>query len=475
MTYAAVLLALVSFQAAPSVGVVTTYTLTEGESIGRVLALANPGDTIRLSPGDYHENLVIRVPVVLTGIRNQGETGDGPIRDRRLPTIRGGYEGHVVHILATGTVLDGIHVSEAGSRLTKDMACILVEADSVTIRNSRVSESLHGIYVKAGSYARIEDNLIEGRLDLIEADRGNGVHLWNSVGNLVSGNEIVNARDGIYFSFSDSTEVLDNHIHHVRYGLHYMYSNHNTFKRNLFERNVAGAALMYSEDIVLAENTFAQCRGFRAYGVLFQSMDHVTAQSNLIIDNSRGIFVSNSTNNLFKENDLVDNDLAIQLNGGSDYNAFLQNNFINNLSELLQDVGDMEITWANENGGNYWSDHGGYDLDRDGWGDQPFRIQNVFQVMESLTPEVRFYLLSPAAKILELAETTLPILDLGEAQDPSPLMKPSENSAVPWEMLASRETDPALVWAGFYLLFTMAPLAGAAWNARRERSRGVGR
>jgi len=474
MTYAAVLLALVSLQLPSSSGAVTTHIVAEGESIGRVLARANPGDTIRLSPGDYHENLVIRVPVVLTGSGEEDLTGGGSHRERRFPTIRGGYEGHVVHILASGTVLDGIHVSEAGTRLTKDMACILVEADSVTIRNSRVSESLHGIYVKAGNYTRVEDNLIEGRKDLIEADRGNGIHLWNSLGNLVSGNEIVNARDGIYFSFSDSTVVVDNHIHQVRYGLHYMYSNHNTFKRNLFEKNVAGAALMYSGDIVLTENTFAQCRGFRAYGILYQSMDHVTAQSNLIIDNSRGIFVSNSTNNLFQENDVVDNDLAIQLNGGSDFNEFLGNNFINNLSDLLQDVGDMEISWADETGGNYWSDHGGYDLNSDGRGDQPFRIQNVFQVMESLTPEVRFYLLSPAARILELAETTLPILDLGEAQDPSPLMKPSENSAVPWEMLASRKTDPALAWAGFYLLLTMAPLAGATWNARRERSRGVG-
>jgi nitrous oxidase accessory protein len=467
MTCAAVLLALVSLQATPPPGAVTNHTVAAGDSIGRVLAMASPGDTIRLSPGEYLENLVIRVPVVLTGLRDVDATSGGSIRERLLPTIRGGYEGNVVHILAPGTVLDGVHVSEAGSRLTKDMACILVETDSVAIRNSRVSESLHGIYAKGGNHARTENNLIEGRQDLIEADRGNGIHLWNSLGNLVSGNEIVDARDGIYFSFSDSTEVVDNHIYHVRYGLHYMYSNHNTFKRNLFEKNVAGAALMYSEDIVLSENTFAQCRGFRAYGILYQSMDHVTALSNLIIDNSRGIFVSNSTNNLFQENDVVDNDLAIQLNGGSDFNAFRQNNFINNLSELLQDVSDMEITWADETGGNYWSDHAGYDLDGDALGDQPFSIQNAFQVMESATPEVRFYLLSPAARILELAETTLPILDLGEAQDPSPLMMPSENSDVPWTMLVSHQTDPALAWAGFYLFLTLAPLVGATWTTRR--------
>jgi len=135
----------------------------------------------------------------------------------------------------------------------------------------------------------------------------------------------------------------------------------------------------------------------------------------------------------------------------------------------------MAITWADEKGGNYWSDHGGYDLDGDERGDQPFRIQNAFQVMESSTPEVRFYLLSPAARILELAETTLPILDLGEAEDPSPLMEPSENSDVPWEMLVARGTDPALAWAGFYLFLALAPLAGAGWNAISHRTHRAGR
>ncbi len=472
MTSAALLLALVPLQVPSSPETPTTHFVGEGESIGRVLEVANPGDTIRLSPGEFRENLVIRIPVVLTADRDPDVYAGAGLRERQLPTIRGGYEGNVIHILAAGTILDGVHVSEAGPHLTKDMTCILVEADSVTIRNSRISESLHGIYVKGGNHARIENTLIEGRADLIEADRGNGIHLWNSVGGFVSGNEIVNARDGIYFSFSDSTEVLDNHIHHVRYGLHYMYSNHNTFRRNLFERNVAGAALMYSEDIVLTENTFAACRGFRAYGVLYQSVDRVTAKSNLIIDNSRGLFVNNSSQNLIQGNDVVDNDLAIQLNGGSDNNEFLQNNFINNLSELIQDVSDMEITWADDAGGNYWSDYGGYDLDRDGRGDRPFSIQNAFQVMESSTPEVRFYLLSPAAKILELAESALPILDLGDAEDPFPLMRPVDNRDVPWEMLEAGGGSASWTWAVFYLFLTVGPLAAVVHRAHRERQEG---
>ncbi len=435
------------------------HAVGAGESIARVLAFANPGDTVLLSPGEYRENLVINVPVVLTGLRNTTEP--------QLPVIRGGYEGNVVHILAAGTVLEGVHVSEAGTQLTKDLACILVEADSVTIRNSQVSESLHGIYVKGGNHAVIENNQVEGRLDLIEADRGNGIHLWNSTDNTISRNEIMNVRDGIYFSFADSTEVADNHIHHVRYGLHYMYSNHNTFTGNLFESNVAGAALMYSEDIVLTGNTFANCRGFRAYGLLYQSMDRVTARSNLIIDNSRGIFVNNSSQNLIQWNDVVDNDLAIQLNGGSDRNAFLQNNFINNLSELLLDVSDRETQWADESGGNYWSNHSGFDLDADGIGDLPFSIQNVFQIMESGNPEVRFYLLSPAAKILELAESALPILELGDARDPSPLMMPVTNHDVPWEMVTTSQRQSSWAWAGLYACLVLVPVGALTAITRR--------
>ncbi len=467
MTVTALLL-LLQVQAPVAPPGVAVHAVGAGESISQAIALANPGDTIRLAVAEYYETLVIEVAVVLTGPVGTTKTA---LNWDRLPTIRGGYEGNVVHILAAGTVLDGIHISEASPRLTKDMANVLVEADSVTIQNSLLTETLHGVYVKGGSYARIVGNRIEGRLDLIESDRGNGIHLWNSINNTVIENEILNVRDGIYFSFSDSTRVADNHIHHVRYGLHYMYSNHNTFTNNLFEENVAGAALMYSEDIELTGNTFAYCRGFRAYGILLQSMDRVTAKSNLVIDNSRGVFVNNSSQNVITLNDIVDNDLAIQLNGGSDRNSFLQNNFINNLSELLLDVSDRETIWANESGGNYWSDHDSYDLDRDGIGDTGFGIQNVFQVMESKTPEVRFYLLSPAAKILEIAENTLPILDLSDARDPSPLISPVDNKDVPWEMLAEGRRETSLSWAGFYLCFAFVPLAAMALERRGRSSK----
>jgi nitrous oxidase accessory protein len=245
-----------------------------------------------------------------------------------------------------------------------------------------------------------------------------------------------------------------------------MYSNDNVFSDNVFEHNVAGAALMYSERINFERNTFARCRGFRAYGILLQSMSEVTARHNLILDNSRGIFMNNTDASVFAENDVVDNDLAIQLNGGCDGNRFSANNFLGNLTELLLDVSDLETRWADEEGGNHWSRYRGYDLDRDGIGDVPFSIQNVFQVLESDVPEVRFYLLSPAAEVLKASEEGLPILRLGDAQDPAPRMQAVPNDAVPWMHGREHVLEPSPGWAIFYLLGTLVPLGGLAWLGR---------
>jgi len=431
------------------------HRVEPGQSIANVLGRIAPGDTVRLAPGDYRERVVIEVPVTLVG-----EPG---------ARILGGYEDTVVHVTAPGTVVEGIEIAEAGTNLTRDMACLLVEADDVTVRDCTIRQALHGIYVKGGSRTRILGNRVEGRLDLIESDRGNGIHLWNSHRNRVAGNEIFHVRDGIYFSFTNETAIEDNHIHDVRYGLHYMYSNDNVFSDNLFEHNVAGAALMYSERITFERNTFARCRGFRAYGILLQSMSEVTSRQNLILDNSRGIFMNNTDGSVFVENDIVDNDLAIQLNGGCDGNRFSANNFLGNLTELLLDVSDLETRWADDQGGNHWSRYRGYDLDRDGIGDVPFSIQNVFQVLESDVPEVRFYLLSPAAEVLRAAEEGLPILRLGDAQDPAPRMRALANGDVPWERARERSLDPSTGWAAFYLVATLLPLGALARLGREKR------
>ncbi len=417
--------------------------MNQDQSIGRTLGSISPGDTIQLNGSLYNEKVIIDISATLISTSNARLVGD--------------YTGSTLLITAPNVVVNGIHVAASGTNLSKDDAGIMIQADSVTIKNCSITEMLHGIYVKAGNQTLIENNRIEGRLDLVEADRGNGIHLWNSKNNRIIQNEILNVRDGIYFSFADSTEITKNLIHQVRYGLHYMYSNNNRFIDNHFTRNVAGAALMYSHNILFQRNVFARCRGFRAYGILYQSMDSTYAESNLILDNSRGIFLNNSSNNILKGNDVVDNDLAIQLNGGCEENSFLGNNFINNLSDLILDVSDYNTVWEDESGGNYWSSYRGYDLGGDGKGDVSHNIQNVFQVMETRVPEVRFYLLSPAAEILETAERALPILSQDNAVDTQPYINKLGQLGVPWDGIVGYSNKFNIAVVKLYILIALLP------------------
>jgi nitrous oxidase accessory protein len=431
------------------------HHIAQGDSISAVLRNALPGDTVYIHAGEYVENLRIDTPLVVIG--------------KNYPRIRGSYNGHVILVNASGTIIEGLKISESGTRLIDDMACVRIEADSVVIRNNIITRPLHGIYVKGGSYTILSNNRIEGRLDLIPEDRGNGIHLWNSQHNRVFDNEIFNVRDGIYFSFTNKTEIYQNYIHHVRYGLHYMYSDENNFTENLFEKNVAGAALMYSKRIVFSKNVFARCRGFRAYGIFYQSMDYTKAIDNLIIDNSRGVFFSNCNFNRLENNDIVDNDLAIQVMGNGEDNIVIHNNFINNLSSLVEDNKNTRTTWAEESGGNYWSDYQGYDLDGDGLGDVPHKIQNVFQVLETNIPEIRFYLYSPAAEILEIAERSLPILELGTEKDLFPIFRPIKNSNIPWSETEELRIAANPLFAIGYFFGGVLPFFFLLYLSRKRR------
>src|SRR5262245_34491815 len=219
---------------------------------------AAPGDTIRVAAGVHRGAILISKSITLVG-----ESG---------AEIRGGGTGKVITITADDVTIRGLRVAGSGLRLMDDDAAIFVTGNRAKVENCVIADSLHGIYLKKIAGAQILNNRIQGKTTLAASSdpiekgigqssencdstlvsnrRGNGIHQWNSEGNLIRGNEISDTRDGIYFSFTDNCRVESNFIHHTRYGLHYMYSDGNRFESNTFAENSAGAAIMFSKELL---------------------------------------------------------------------------------------------------------------------------------------------------------------------------------------------------------------------------------
>ena len=77
----------------------------------------------------------------------------------------------------------------------------------------------------------------------------------------------------------------------------------------------------------------------------------------------------------------------------------------------------------NEFRSNYWSDYTGYDLDRDGTGDVPYRPVKLFSYIANKTPETIVLLRSLFMEIIDFSEKVSPVFTPDNLEDAQPLMK----------------------------------------------------
>jgi len=394
-------------------GVVACLThLAAAGTLQERIDAASPNETILVEAAVHHGAIKIDKPLAIVGERGAEIRGDG--------------HGNVITIAANGVTLRGLHISGSGVRLMDDNAAVFVTGNNARIEHCLINDSLHGIYLKKVSGAQILNNRIEGKTTLASSAepvekgigtssencdttlgsnrRGNGIHQWNCERNLIRGNEISEARDGIYFSFTNDSGVENNLIHHVRYGLHYMYSDGCRFENNIFSENAAGAAIMFSKELVVRGNRFVSNRGHRAYGLIFQSSDRSTLEGNEIRENAVGLSFNQCNGNRVVRNRIVQNYIGLRIGSNSDDNRFTENIFERNLHPVETGGADVsESRWNVAGVGNYWSDSVAVDLDGDGINDLPHRELDLLGVMRRDFPTIAFLSDSPALRLLRFA------------------------------------------------------------------------
>jgi nitrous oxidase accessory protein len=420
---------------------------------GAALARAAPGDRIEVAAGTYRENLVIDRTVEMVGV---GE-----------PEIVGTSAGDVVRVLAAGVTVRGFVIRGSGSDMMNSDAGVKVLGAGATIAGNRVVDNLFGVYLAGCQGALIEGNEITGRGEVDIGRRGAGVHFYDAHHNTVRGNRVSWVRDGVYFDHSDFNTVEDNEFHHLRYGVHYMYCSDNRFFRNVFRDSVAGVAIMYTERVTFSDNQILDNRaGYHAFGLLLKDTRDSVAERNAIVNNASGIFLEGSHRNRFTDNLVAYNDVGVMLYASSLDNTFSGNDFVGNLA-TLNTVGRAAADWRLAGRGNYYSDYAGYDLDGDGRGDVPHRLQDAFELLVGNHPLLRLFLSSAAADALAAAERSFPLVPSSEQVDTAPAMRPVSGVAVAAGAAAEARTGHPpgpLVAAGWLLV-----VAAAGWSAARGR------
>lgn len=376
-------------------------------TVTAAVSAARPGAVIVVKKGIYVEpTLVIDRPLTLSG--EPGAVLDGQER-------RG-----LVRIVADSVTLRGFTLRNVGTSHVDDRAAVTVEqASHCVIEGNRIENAFFGIYLASAAWCRIENNVLRGTKDR-ETASGNGIHLWYSRQVLIRGNDIRGHRDGVYFEFVEDSRVEDNHAQdNLRYGLHFMFSDRCAYRGNVFRANRAGIAVMYTKNVVMEDNLFEENRGTAAFGLLLKDITDSRVTGNAFTRNSVGIMAEGLSRTQVERNVFTGNGWAIKLMANSEDNLFTGNEFHGNAFDVATNSRRSFSTFRE----NWWDRYDGYDLDRDGFGDVPFRPVRLFSLLVERNAPSLVLLRSMFVTLLDLAERVAPVLTPATLVDERPLMK----------------------------------------------------
>ncbi len=373
---------------------------------------ADSGDVVLVFNGIYKEgNIVVDKSIHLKGVDN--------------PVIDGENNTEIITVVADQVTLSGLTVQNVGVSYLEDRAGIRIQkSKNFIIRDNFLLNTFFGIYLEHSNDGLIENNQVLGKA-VEEMSSGNAIHMWYCKRIKVVANKVERHRDGIYLEFVDDSEISKNlSTQNLRYGLHFMFSNYDDYFDNVFSHNGAGVAVMFSKKINMWKNHFYKNWGKSSYGLLLKEIYDGEIYQNVFEENTQAIYVEGSTRINYFQNDFIRNGWAIKIAGGCMDNVITKNNFVSNTFDLAINKGMHNNKFNN----NYWSEYRGYDLDKDGIGDVPFRPVKLFNYVVNRTPEAMVLLRSLFVDLINFSEKVSPVLTPDNVKDEEPSIRPFPHS-----------------------------------------------
>lgn len=377
---------------------------------------AQPGDTVRVPAGRYQGPVVVDKPIHLEGSSSGSSTSSDEV------VIVNPEKGPVLELRSEGASLTGLTIKD--SRNDPDSVALFIRGSGNRISGLHIETMGYGVRLEDANRNLLEELTIQGLTESGEeasqeeepSERGNGIDLRGSGGNVMKGNTISNMFDGIYIEKGDANRIESNTVTHSRYGYHLMFSKNTLVQDNVGSRNVTGAMIMSDEGSVVTGNDFAkQSENATAQGILLFDVKGSSIENNRVEGNRVGLYAQGITDNRIRNNRFYRNFVGIQMMGAKS-NRIEGNEFIANVVQAQATAGE-----GNRVGFNYWDDHEGLDLQGDGVSDLPYQGNPFFLSLTEQTPAYQIFFGSPGMTLLEgLFQST----EQAVFSDEAPWMKP---------------------------------------------------
>lgn len=426
------------------------------EQLAEAIAAAAPGDTIEVTGGVFHGNLVVDRPLTLIGL-------DGA-------TLDGNGAGTVLRLEAPDTTVRGFVVQNSGDSLDREDSGIIAAAPRALVEGNQLINVLFGIYINAAPGTTVRGNTIEGQ-DLEIARRGDLIRLWDSDDVLIENNVTRRGRDAVLW-YSEHMTLRGNDFSHGRYGLHFMYCDDAIIEGNRLTNNSVGAYLMYGRRLTLRDNLIAFNRGPSGYGIGLKDMDDVTITGNRFLDNRVGVYNDGSPRELnsvgiIQGNLFAYNDIAIEMLPSVRHNLISDNSFVENEQQVMVAGGGQlrDNEWTVGDRGNYWSDYAGYDADGDGQGEIVYRSERLLDDLLGRRPELRLFIYSPVVSAVDFAARAFPLVR------PQPILVdelPLTRPILPTNAPLPETGGEGAMWPVLLLPLTLLALFGLSRVGRRN-------
>ncbi|WP_236173673.1 nitrous oxide reductase family maturation protein NosD [Pseudomonas pseudonitroreducens] len=394
------------------------------------LPLQLDGDIRTLPAGTYHGSFAI----------------DHPLHLRCEPgaLIDGQGTGSTLHVRVPGVTIENCTLRNWGHDLTAMDAAIFVDqaARGTVVRGNDLQGAGFGIWLDAVADVQILDNRIQGDPGVRSQDRGNGIHLYAVKNALVRGNQVRQARDGVYIDTSNDSTIEANLFEDLRYGVHYMFTHNSRVIGNTTRHTRTGYALMQSRKLTVVDNRSVDDQN---YGILMNYITYSTLTGNRVeavrsgdgggdamIAGAEGkaLFIYNSLFNRIEDNRFESSALGIHLTAGSEDNRIAGNAFIGNRQQVKYVAGRTQ-EWSADGRGNYWSDYLGWDRNADGIGDVAYEPNDKVDQLMWMYPQVQLLMTSPAIELLRWVQRAFPVTRPPGVRDSFPLMRAPDLEAQP--------------------------------------------